>query len=1170
MATSTVCLIAAPRMLAQAAPAGSETDQEAVLLSPFVVEASEDSEGYSAKATLAGTRVRTELKDVGSAISVITPKFLQDTNSRNSADLLVYTTGTEVAGQGGNFTGAGDAAVLDTTAYTRPVANTRVRGLAEADNVRDFFLTDIPWDSYNVGRVDLQRGPNSILFGIGSPAGIINSSTNSAAFKDSNKVDVQVSSFGSYRGSLDLNKVILKDQLAIRFAALRDDTKYKQEPAYRDDHRIYGAVRFDPQIFNKGSAHTSFRANFEQGTVHANYPRLTPPMDAITPWFTSMNKLTHTYQDISNITNNTRPDFSPWVGSAGNRIYDGVISIFDNQDASEQSRMIGADVKNVPATTDSSANNTINGSWRGIVLYNSYAQNVRTPGYAIQPFKAKSLTDASIFDFYNNLIEGDNKKNFNRFKAYNLNLSQTFLDNKIGFELAYDNQWSQWGWRNFISGDAAAITVDIMNTYVDGTPNPNVGRAYIVGGGGSAGQGMQENRRESLRGTATAELNFGDVLDRKDTLTEILGRHVFTYSGAKQQLDARQLSTVNWYTTGFAPTDGNSVSQASRDDTTITYLSGDLRSVGSPAGLHLGRINAIQAPTGGTIQQWNTTKRAIDNYTVGIKNTGDISVDDLSRDYTQARKFRDIINSDTFVWQGYFFGGNIVPMIGWRRDIAENFDAGNPAKDRGVVTNLNDPEWRLPTGQLENATGANGERIYNIVSGQTHTWSIVAHVPQGWLRHVPGGWGARVFYNESQNFQPDASRLDLEGGHIPSPTGETKDYGVAISALNDKIMLKVNRYETRVNNATLNGGGIGNIYLIGAGEAWGQQAAINYRNAINANTVGTGQAGTVYGTIQSGTYAGKVVHWEPHASEHVNPNDFSVVDPASGSVYTQAGLIRVYQEELAAVDDWFKHQVSEGFQRAWGMSDYGKAATVTSPTVDPGSSWSQNTVAVTGDTLSKGTEYELIASPLPGLDISFNASKTDARRLNIGKAYSDYLDQRIKDYAGPMGDMRIWGGGNWFEDAKTDGTTRYKFNNEVLGNYKLALALNNSTVPELRPWRFNVTANYAFRDGLFKGANVGGSYRWQDRQVVGFQLNDTLDGYDVNKRWYGPTEDAFDFWIGYGRKLTTRINWRIQLNVRDLFASKTLIPITVQPDGSPGTYRIPEPRVIMISNTFEF
>src|SRR5690606_30754553 len=112
---------------------------------------------------------------------------------------LVYTTGTEVAGQGGNFLGQGDGAVLTNTDRLEPIQNTRVRGLAEADNTRDFFLSDIPWDSYNVGRVDLQRGPNSILFGIGSPAGIVNASLNSAAFSDSNTIEARVGSFGSTR-----------------------------------------------------------------------------------------------------------------------------------------------------------------------------------------------------------------------------------------------------------------------------------------------------------------------------------------------------------------------------------------------------------------------------------------------------------------------------------------------------------------------------------------------------------------------------------------------------------------------------------------------------------------------------------------------------------------------------------------------------------------------------------------------------------------------------------------------------------------------------------------------------------------------------------------------------------------------------------------------------------
>jgi outer membrane receptor protein involved in Fe transport len=126
-------------------------DEQPIVLSPFVVEASEDASSYRATATLAGTRIRTELKDVGSAVSAVTAQFLQDTGARNTQDLLVYTTNTEVGGISGNFAGAGNGAVIDTQAQrASPQTNTRVRGLANADNTRDFFLTDIPWDAYIV------------------------------------------------------------------------------------------------------------------------------------------------------------------------------------------------------------------------------------------------------------------------------------------------------------------------------------------------------------------------------------------------------------------------------------------------------------------------------------------------------------------------------------------------------------------------------------------------------------------------------------------------------------------------------------------------------------------------------------------------------------------------------------------------------------------------------------------------------------------------------------------------------------------------------------------------------------------------------------------------------------------------------------------------------------
>ncbi len=84
-------------------PASSETDK-AVELSPFVVNSSKDT-GYQATSTLAGTRLNTSVKDIGSSISIYTKDFLNDIGATNASDLLIFATGMEAAGAGGNFSG---------------------------------------------------------------------------------------------------------------------------------------------------------------------------------------------------------------------------------------------------------------------------------------------------------------------------------------------------------------------------------------------------------------------------------------------------------------------------------------------------------------------------------------------------------------------------------------------------------------------------------------------------------------------------------------------------------------------------------------------------------------------------------------------------------------------------------------------------------------------------------------------------------------------------------------------------------------------------------------------------------------------------------------------------------------------------------------------------------
>ena len=84
---------------------GTTGDSEGVVsLSPVVVEAGEDK-GYTATSTLAGTRVRTNLRDIASSVSVVTEEFLRDAGATNSNNLLAFTPSTEVAGMRGNSTG---------------------------------------------------------------------------------------------------------------------------------------------------------------------------------------------------------------------------------------------------------------------------------------------------------------------------------------------------------------------------------------------------------------------------------------------------------------------------------------------------------------------------------------------------------------------------------------------------------------------------------------------------------------------------------------------------------------------------------------------------------------------------------------------------------------------------------------------------------------------------------------------------------------------------------------------------------------------------------------------------------------------------------------------------------------------------------------------------------
>jgi hypothetical protein len=132
-----------------------------------------------------------------------------------------------------------------------------------------------------------------------------------------------------------------------------------------------------------------------------------------------------------------------------------------------------------------------------------------------------------------------------------------------------------------------------------------------------------------------------------------------------------------------------------------------------------------------------------------------------------------------------------------------------------------------------------------------------------------------------------------------------------------------------------------------------------------------------------------------------------------------------------------------------------------------------------------------------------------------------------------------------------------------------------TNVPELREWRANVISNYDFTEGRLRGFSVGTGIRWQDTIVIGYKpLPGAVAGdvsFDIANPYRGPEETNVDLWIGYGKKAVFRgVDWRVQLNVRNVFGGDDLIPITTQPDGTPAGYRIAPVRTFTLSNTFKF
>ena len=817
---------AAPTSPAPDRPAPA--DEEIIELSPFEVTSKRDT-GYQATETLAGTRIRTDLKDVGSAITVITREFLQDVGATDNSTLLQYTPNAEVAGTRGTYTGLGHATSVDETATLRaPSIANGVRGLAAADNTRDFFVTDIPWDSYNVDRVDIQRGPNSIVFGLGSPAGIVNASTRNAELRDRGDVTFRTGSYGSMRGSIDINQDIIHNVLALRIDGLWNSENFKQEQAFQDDQRVYGALRFDPQIFADRTWRTSFKARYENGEIEANGPRIVPPSDSITPWFRPVDN-TRLTGGMGKLAVNTAYEIgsnpaaaNPWLtaGIANQQQPIWFIDGTTNQTYRIYGGYINSSALNNNGTNRGAGNSAIgqrySDQFYGLNSLSTFATNARAPGYQYGQYRQQSLMDPTIFDFYHNLIDGPTSSQFEKWDAYNLDFSQTACDDRLGLQLTYDRQKYKRGGQSLLANPA--LTIDVLKNFQDLTPNPNFGRPYIAGGPGNGSS--YESDRKYTRASLFGELRARDLF-RSEFLVKLLGKHRLNgvYSGESYATENRSwqmyANRIEW--TGYwNQTNGTSSSFRDRPPVTAIYLGPTLAHASSAAGANFPGIQVPVELQNGGVYSFNATWKnpvgvcPADSWAVPsnllpifdpavaitqasnpanyvgwnsnfLNNLLRYNNGQDERLTTVAQKSLRKTKSYAGSWQGFLWNEAIVPTFGWRYDEVKGKNVtGAPVTSNRSMLNLSPDVYRLPDQYPQLQTF----KDHSTASG------IVVHLNKLFGDRDPLPINVSLSYNKANNFQVTDTRRNVYGTPIGNPTGATKDYGVLLSTKDGKYSLR--------------------------------------------------------------------------------------------------------------------------------------------------------------------------------------------------------------------------------------------------------------------------------------------------------------------------------------------------------------------------------------------
>ncbi len=1145
-------------------PAAAPESGEVVALSPFEVT-SDSNRGYFQSNTMSGTRLNSKIEDLGQSITVMTKEQMTDFAMLDINDVFDYMASTEGTSSFSQFDTDRTGAVVDQVSLSPNTAN-RVRGIGNANIAFNNIAMSgrVPVDPLWLDSLELSRGPNANIFGLGNASGTVNQVPATANLsRDFSKVELRGDSYGGWRTSLDVNRKVT-DKIALRASYADQHTAFVRKPSGEDARRLSFQLKARP--FKNTTVSLSWY-NYKNAS---NRPNFTTPRDYYTDWFRAgkpgWNPVTRLVtlgngQVLGNlnVVGSTTPyaaaptiitggaeSRSPFqIGGPGEAPYWTMARYTANP---------ATPVGNTFSTTDPFAS-----SASGIGLLTMGPSETYTA--AQQPLYnsvARPINDKSIYDWTSINLAG-NGKAWDDVDTYMAQLDQIILNSPkqtLAAQFTFMREDSKRVENQpmgpaSVNSNVGQLQVDVNQVYLDGTPNPYFGRPYLRSS--EPFLRIKPLLWDTSRAQAAYKLDFShdEGWTKWIGTQQLLGyyeykdqkNYTWTYrhtalgkdKGWEQKYAGNLLALQT--VTNTDPRyliNGNALVPGNYDRLNEQYY------VGSTPG---GGIEYAPSlfPEGASVPYvWGPSSGAMikDVSAVGFTPGQGGGLSNLN----------EVVKTTGGVLQSTFLTGKLVGTFGLRQD---------------VVNDRNSP-LALLTSDLRDYDFAQAEQWvgpWRVAKGKTKTSSVVARPfqdlkflrPEGksgvgrFLAEAVSSLG--LTYNQSDNFIAQGPAYDLFLNQLPNQTGTSKDIGFWMTLLDGRLSIHYTHFDTK--QLDLRNGDISTMaQRILRYEGFVATDSYNLRSQSTAWLSGLGTGGTATNDQIAAAIKMPVAQY----------NGLQAI--ATAGTY-------------AAVNDAESkgHELEINFNptRNWTVS-----ASVT------------ETKSI--NTAAGAAVDNYIASRMP-IWTTLEDPRFTQTTQTINGVTTPYATGPVTIPTGATGHLLWW----YIKGTPFSTVSGYNGSQSPADNFAVNVdapmavfrALIGRPRPQIREYsgKFNTRYNLSgiTENRILKNMTVGGSLRYESKGSIGFYGLGYTPGMDLtlpqnkilqldpNRPIYSPGQAYVDLFASYRMKLfADKVRANFQLNVKNVQEDGGgLLKTAAFFDGRAATYRIVDPRQFILTASFD-